>query len=291
MPNILLDQQEVIMGIKIKEVVSSLNAGIPIKDSWVSEQYGPYNIKNFNAPVNKILYCVTATNEVVNYFHKNGYDLLVSHHPFVKPNVPQLVYHTALDCCEHGLNDMWRDAIGLQNATHFDKNLGWVGDVEPIEFDDLLAKVEAFIGHKVIGHFETDGKPITSIVICTGLGGMVFRQAEDTGATCYLTGELSFPDKGKFNSIIEVGHTLTEFIGIRYLQKLLPDVQIDVAPLNLDYFGVETSIGRYSKRNKTFDFSFCKEEEKLAAEERLDPIDFEDDDYLTTYGYISNKLR
>jgi putative NIF3 family GTP cyclohydrolase 1 type 2 len=233
---------------RVKDVVSALNKGIPKSDSWIPEHYGPYNIKDYNAPVNKILYCVTATREVVDYFYNNGYDLLISHHPFVKPDVPQLVYHTALDCCPKGLNDMWRDALGVRDAFHFDKNLGWVGNIDSISFDDLLAKVETFIGHKIIGHQETDGQPIKSVVICTGLGGLVFREAEKTGADCYITGELTFADRGKFNSIIEVGHTLTEFIGAKYIQELLPDIQIDVAPLEMDYFGVETSIGRYKKK-------------------------------------------
>jgi len=228
---------------KIKDVVDLLNAGIPKKDSWVSEQYGPYNIKDFAKPVKKVLYCVTATSEVVKYFSDNDYDLVISHHPFLK-NIPQLVYHTALDCCEGGLNDMWRDMLGVQNPTHFDRNLGWVGGITPISFDDLRAKIEAFIGHPIIGFSDTDGKLIKSVVICTGLGGLVFHQAEETGADCYILGQLSLPDKGRFNSIIEVGHTLTEFIGVNYIRKLLPGLQVDSAPLDIDYFGGEVSFKR-----------------------------------------------
>jgi len=232
---------------KINEIITILNNVIPKKDSWpcATEEYGPYNIRDFNAEVGKLLYCVTATNEVVQYFRKNNYDLLISHHPYTKP-VPMLVYHTALDCCEGGLNDMWKVALNVQNAHHFDKNLGWAGQIAPLSFDALLAAVEQFIGHQIQGFSASDGSTIKSVVICTGLGGLVFREAEATMADCYITGELTSSHRGRFKAIIETGHTLSEFMGINLFRQLLPNVQIDLAPSDIDYFGSEHSVNKFN---------------------------------------------
>jgi putative NIF3 family GTP cyclohydrolase 1 type 2 len=89
------------------------------------------------------------------------------------------------------------------------------------------------------------GEQISSVVICTGLGGMVIDQAAASKADCYITGELfssSVKEYG-FKAVIEVGHTLTEFIGVDLFRSLLPALQIDSAPLKIDYFNFETSIG------------------------------------------------
>ena len=252
---------------KVKEIINILNAAIPVKETWSKgESYGGFGIKNVNAEVKRILYCVTPTYAGIDYFNEHKYDLLISHHPFVKNGVPMLVYHTALDCCKNGLNDMWKDYLEVKDAKHFDANLGWYGKIDPIPFNDLVAKVETFVGAKVKGLiYHNKKKPLVdSVVICTGLGGLVFGQAELTNADVYITGELTHPSHGHFNGIIEVGHTLTEVIGIKLFRDLLPGIQIDPAPLSKDVFGSEVCLtleGALSWESK--DSALTEEEEDL----------------------------
>jgi len=230
---------------KIKDVISLLKEAIPYSHSWVQESYGAYGIKNPEKEVKKILYCVTATSEVEHYFRAHKYDLLISHHPFIVQGIPQLIFHTALDCCPNGLNDMWAKYLNVQDSKPFDRNLGDVGTIEKTTFNDLVAKIETFIGHKIIGLKYSNGQPIESVVICTGLGGMVINQASCTKADCYITGELFSSDVADygFKAVIEIGHTLSEFIGVTLFRSLLPDIQIDSAPLDIDYFSGETCQG------------------------------------------------
>ena len=65
--------------------------------------------------------------------------------------------------------------------------------------------------------------------------------AKSTKADCYILGEAtaSATQMG-FKAVIEAGHTISEQMGIVLLRKLLPEIQIDAAPLELDYFGNET---------------------------------------------------
>ena len=228
---------------KAKDIIAILNKAIPKAESWsVGESYGAnFHVKPL-ADVKKILFCVTPTHEVVEYFKQNKYDLLISHHPFAS-TVPQLMYHTALDCCKGGLNDMWRDFLGVKDATHFDRNLGWQGRIDPISFHDLVKKIENWLQHEIIGLSWSKKEIIESVCICTGLGGLVLNEAERTGTDCYILGELTHTvtaGSTNFSSIIEVGHTLTENIGIAFIRSLLPSLQIDLAPLAIDYFGQET---------------------------------------------------
>jgi putative NIF3 family GTP cyclohydrolase 1 type 2 len=225
---------------KAVEVAEIVLHAIPKSAAWdkmAHESYGAYNL-NARANVKRVLYCVTPTVEVEDYFLNFKYDLLVSHHPYRTP-LPQIIVHTALDCCEGGLNDQWRDALGLRNPQHFDKQLGWYGEIAPIAFDALCKKCERFMDRTIIGQRWSLLDTIRSVVICTGLGGSVTREARRTGADCYIMGEGSMlPEHTGFAAIIETGHTNSEWIGARLIRKLLEPhgITVDVAPDSIDRF-------------------------------------------------------
>jgi putative NIF3 family GTP cyclohydrolase 1 type 2 len=225
---------------KASQVIDILTRAIPREIEWSKgEPYGPFNVP-LDLEVKKILFCVTATPEVTDYFKEHKYDLLISHHPW-KRYVPQMIFHTALDCCRGGLNDQWRDALGVIDPQHFDGTLGWYGKIAPIRFEDLVEKCERFMGHKIIGQLHSELETIESVVICTGLGGLVTDLAKSTKADCYILGEATASaNQMGFKAVIEAGHTISEQMGIVLLRKLLPEIQIDAAPLELDYFGNET---------------------------------------------------
>jgi putative NIF3 family GTP cyclohydrolase 1 type 2 len=222
-----------------KEVLRRLTRAIPKSAEWShGEPYGGYNIDS-KSDIQKILYSVTPTNEVIEYFEEHEYDLLVSHHPFMT-DVPQAIFHTALDCCEGGLNDQWRDALGVLDAKHFDGTLGWYGRIEPCSFKSLVKRCEAFIGHKVIGQTYSEIEQIESVVICSGLGGLVTDLARKTKADCYILGEATQSAESMgFKAVIEIGHTLSEQMGINVIKAALPELQVDCAPTPADRFGRE----------------------------------------------------
>jgi putative NIF3 family GTP cyclohydrolase 1 type 2 len=225
---------------KASHVIDILTQAAPREIEWSKgEPYGAFNIPA-GLDVKKVLFCVTPTQEVCDHFKKSDYDLLISHHPYQR-DVPQIILHTALDCCENGLNDQWRDALGVQDPKHFDGTLGWHGKIEPISFEALVKKCEKFMGHKVIGQTYSKLEVIRSVVICTGLGGLVTNEAKSSGAECYILGEAVAPAKQMgFPAVIETGHTISEQMGVVLIRKLLPEIQIDLAPLEIDYFGKET---------------------------------------------------
>lgn len=234
---------------KAKDLIALLNEKIPKADTWRYPE--PHGIPNrhksdstaldLEKDIKRILYCVTPTSEVIKQFKDNNYDLLISHHPFTV-GVPQLIYHTALDCCEGGLNDMWRDALGVKDAKHFDEKLGWYGEIESIKFEDLCVKIEQFMGYPIIGQKYNELEEIKSVVICTGLGGMVTDMAQRSQADCYIIGEAVEPaNEMGFKAVIETGHTHSEWIGVRLFKKLLEPhgVEVDSAMVGFDRFGHE----------------------------------------------------
>jgi putative NIF3 family GTP cyclohydrolase 1 type 2 len=231
---------------KLYSVVDLLVRAVPRNAAWeimANEPYGYRGPRDANAEIQRVLYCVTPSTAIETYYRLNRYDLVVSHHPtYLRNDIPHVILHTALDCCDGGLNDQWRDGLGIRNALHFDHRLGWYGDIEPIDFDALCVKVSAFMERPIIGARHSLLDTIKSLVVCSGLGGSVVSTAHATGADCYITGELTTPAHTTgFPAIIETGHTNSEWIGARLIRKLLEPhgVTVEVAPDSCDRFGRE----------------------------------------------------
>lgn len=226
----------------IDELIETLEKEIPQKDTWTrcaDELYGECYILDGDKEVKKVLYCVTADEKIKEYFFKNNYDFLIAHHPFRIMRVPMFIAHTAFDCCKNGLNDIWKDILGLKNATHIVDNLGWIGELEKEmtldEIIDIINKNDIEIAG---GVYNLTNKPIKTVAVCSGLGGMIIDKVEALNPDCYITGELLSP-KTCIKNVIEVGHTNSERIGVLTLRKIFPNLTIDVAPKEIDVFGKE----------------------------------------------------
>jgi putative NIF3 family GTP cyclohydrolase 1 type 2 len=243
------------MALKLQEFNEILHKAVPFKDTWMKEAYGPYNTKlNTSRQVARALYCVTPTAKVVDQFKKGGYDILLSHHPYIV-GVPQWIAHTALDCTTGGLNDQWRDLFNLKNTKHFDGKLGWYGELDrPHTLQELIAKSEQFVGAPLIGEHHGHEHPINSIVICTGLGGMVEKEAHATGADCYVLGEATkHKDDSNFKARIETGHTLSEHgTGLNFFRKHLEPHGIIVDPSDLEHDKYSGEVYRQPTYHKYF---------------------------------------
>lgn len=232
-------------------VVRILEKGIPEKMAcWSHEAYGGYNI-NRRADIKKVLYCVTPNAAMEGYAQERGYDLIFCHHPF-KTDMPQFIAHTALDCCEGGLNDQFKEMLGIKNVQYFDGMLGPYGEIDPLPFGALCQKVERFIKAPIIGQkaSKLGDEPVRSVAVCTGLGGSVNSKARATGVDCYILGEAtqSFEDSG-FKAMIECGHTNTEWIGVNLVRELLAPHGIVVhrVPVTLDRYSQERYVPWKSK--------------------------------------------
>jgi putative NIF3 family GTP cyclohydrolase 1 type 2 len=242
---------------KMSDLIRVAKSACPEDVAWTRrEPYGEHNIFDYNQTVKKVLYCVTPTPHVIDFFETYQYDLLISHHPFPS-GVPQLIFHTALDCCEGGLNDQWRDHLELKAPyKHFDGTLGWYGEIAPLPFQELVKKVAQFSGSKTIDgeiYCDQPDRIIKSVVICSGLGGMVNELALATGADCYVIGEKVQSGRSSgFKALIETGHTNSEWMGVLLFQKILRGVQVDLVPQEFDYFGRETIAKKpIKRRNKS----------------------------------------
>ena len=230
---------------KFDEIYSLLKSKIPKEDSYHNETYGDDNCEGLEE-VRKILYCVTPSREIDEYFKENNYDLLICHH-IGSSSVPNLTFHTALDFCEGGLTDYWSKLVGIKNPLPIQKNAGAYGEINPISFKDLVDKIDKEVDG-IIGQCIAKNDVIRTIAVCSGYGAIIQKAVEKLDVDCYVLGQTysKFKDT-ELNGIIEVGHTKSERIGVYSIRNILKDYQdivVDVAPLDIDTYGSEVSVRR-----------------------------------------------
>jgi dinuclear metal center YbgI/SA1388 family protein len=199
-------------------------------------------------PVQRVLFAVDPTSDVVDEVIETGADLLVTHHPlFLTPvhGVPAddpkgrlvhrliragaalFVAHTNADKApEHGVNGALAAVLGLTGAVPLvpvdgdpRAGLGRVGDLPaPLtlrEFADLAAAVLP----ATVGGVRVAGDPertVRRVAVCGGSGGSLTDAAAAAGADVFLTSDLKHhpvSDAGEVDgpALCDVAHFASEW--------------------------------------------------------------------------------
>ena len=206
--------------------------------------------------VQRVLLCTTATAPVVNYFIKNKYDILVSHHDNLHSleQVPQIIFHSTMDMNQKGHNQYFLKRMGLNNLRQ-KHDVAVEGDLyKPLtkdQFIEYLGKHGFEVKGLVWESPEADNQ-IQHVLYCSGGGGMLLGpnhiiDLSQVTADVYVTGELYTHPRNtpnQFKYIIELGHTPSEKPIFKWVRNLLhnrwSNLQIDLAPDDIDYFGVDS---------------------------------------------------
>ena len=198
--------------------------------------------------IKNVLVALDVTPEVAEVAIKGGYDLIVTHHPLIfKPLKgiidPMLVsliqaevsvfsFHTRLDTVSGGVNDCLAATLGLKNTEPFCE-MGRVGDIDEIPFDEFVINVKKVLGCDRVNYVK--GEDTVKKVALLGGGGKDFWADAAKVADVYITGEMSYntmldAHKAEF-SVIEAGHFHTEFPVCERICDLLLDAD---GSLNVD---------------------------------------------------------
>lgn len=224
----------------------------------------------------KILLTIDLTQSVADEAIAKKANMIVAYHPFIfrglkliTPADPQQkslirlvqnnisVYspHTAVDSAKGGVNDFLAEGISQdrkvksQEVIDPDANEEGCGMgrlvtlAEPVPLSQLVDNVKHSLGlnHVQVGLGRNQNKnhPISTIAICAGSGGSVFR---GTKADLYYTGELSHHEALYFtemgSSVIACNHSNTERAFLKVLKEQLlgelPDAEISISENDKD---------------------------------------------------------
>lgn len=233
----------------VRELYAFFDAKIPRALSCDWDNDGLMVCPDDGKEVRRVLVALDITAAVAERAIKEGYDLVVSHHPLIfhplkavapgdavankvikllVSGVSAMSFHTRLDAVEGGVNDVLANAIGLQKITPFGKDgeeMGRIGNLaSPMPLRDFAEVVKAAMGAKQV-QISDAGKLVSRVAVLGGGGAGESGAAAAAGADTYLTGDLRHdqlteaPERGM--NLIQGGHFYTENLVCNRIRELL----------------------------------------------------------------------
>jgi len=209
-----------------------------------------------NNSVNKIIFALTCTLDIVEQAIKNDCDLIISHHPLIfdkfnkisaensalmpaikaiQNNIQIYSAHTNLDSTQGGIADKLAKVLCLKNIKILEQiseeaNLGRVGELEEEKDLNLFIKnlKEILKTDKIKLTNPSNKTKIKKIAVVPGCGASFIPKLKDIDA--FITGDVKYHNAlvAKDFVVIDAGHFETERIILPVLKELLSEFNVEV---------------------------------------------------------------
>lgn len=212
-----------------------------------------------NKTVNKIIFALDCTEDVINQATSCDADLIVTHHPIIfkplseltadslpykliKNDISIICAHTNYDKAINGVNDILCNSVELENVEHVDGACLNVG----VLTNEMNSKEFAhFVKSKLNGvvRFNNIEKSIKKVAVCSGSGSDYLSLAKNLNCDALLTGDgshHSFLDADEMGILLVcAGHFETENIAIKPLAEKIKNqfdteciIAVQISPIS-----------------------------------------------------------
>ena len=243
----------------VRELYAELEKKIPKSLSCVWDNDGLLCCPDGRRETKKILIALDVTNEVAEHAIKNGYDCIISHHPFIFKGLKALdcdgdlsakalrlicngisvmSFHTRLDAAQGGVNDKLCELFGLGDVSTFDDEgipLGRVGELDTEMSAEDFARLVKNALHAPFVLLCDAGVPVKRVAVLGGSGKDLIDAARATGADAFVSGRLDYHPmtdgvecKSAPMNLIEAGHFYTEQPVCDVLADMVGDICPDI---------------------------------------------------------------
>lgn len=244
---------------KVCELYAFLEGKIPKSLSCEWDNDGLMCCPNREKEVKRVLVALDVTSATVEYARENGYDVIVSHHPFIykglksvddlgyvsvklisliESGISVMSFHTRLDAVSGGVNDRLCELLEIRDAEPlYDEGipLGRVGTLESTVSDrELALKVKSVLGSPFV-LLSGSKKNISRVAVVGGSGKDMIEAARAAGADALISGRFDYhpmTDAFDFNerniTLIEAGHFYTENPVCEVLRRFVADADLSV---------------------------------------------------------------
>jgi dinuclear metal center YbgI/SA1388 family protein len=205
-------------------------------------------VGNENSVVNKIIFALDVTSDVIEQAKNVGADLIVTHHPVIfKPvsnvlndsliyklienNMSIICAHTNYDKAIDGVNDILCFTVNADRFEKINDTFLNIATFENIYSTDEFAK---HLKEKLNGavRYNNLNKNISKIAVCSGSGSDYLSLAKELQCDALLTGDAShhsFLDANEMSIVLfAAGHFETEMIAIKpLLERIENEFKVD----------------------------------------------------------------
>lgn len=201
------------------EIVSKIEKFAPLEtqEKWDCSGWAVERVNNIE--VNKILFALTVTDNVVTQAKEKNCDMIISHHPlFYVPlkykDINIYCAHTNLDRAEGGTTDTLISELGFQK-TATDDFVRIVELEEAITVDELKNKLLK-ISPKLRYINNLNAKKIKTIGFCAGSGSEFIGETD-----AFVTGDLKFHTALEAEKVVfDIGHFESEIFAPKILKEI-----------------------------------------------------------------------
>lgn len=201
------------------EIVSKIKKFAPLEtqEKWDCSGWAVERVNNIE--VNKILFALTVTDDIVKQAKEKNCDMIISHHPlFYVPlkykDINIYCAHTNLDRAEGGTTDTLISELGFQK-TATDDFVRIVELEEAITVDELKNKLLK-ISPKLRYINNLNAKKIKTIGFCAGSGSEFIGETD-----AFVTGDLKFHTALEAEKVVfDIGHFESEIFAPKILKEI-----------------------------------------------------------------------
>ncbi len=234
----------------VKEIYEYINSFAPFETAEEWDNSGLL-VGGENKTVNKILFALDCTTDIVNQAVSVGADLIITHHPvifkpltavnndsvvykLIKNNISIICAHTNYDKSAGGVNDCLCDALGVQYYKVVNTFLNVCELSSEMSANGFAKLIKTKLGGAV--RYNNISKDIKKFAVCSGSGSDFLNLAKELNCEALLTGDGShhdFLDADEMDiSLVCAGHFETENLAIMPLKEKIEN-----------QFEVETVLG------------------------------------------------
>lgn len=201
------------------EIVSKIEKFAPLEtqEKWDCSGWAVERVNNIE--VNKILFALTVTDDIVKQAKDKKCDMIISHHPlFYVPlkykDINIYCAHTNLDRAEGGTTDTLISELGFQK-TATDDFVRIVELDEAITVEELKNKLLK-ISPKLRYINNLNAKKVKTIGFCAGSGSEFIGETD-----AFVTGDLKFHTALEAEKVVfDIGHFESEIFAPKILKEI-----------------------------------------------------------------------
>lgn len=185
--------------------------------------------------INKIMLCLTVTEDIIRQAKAQNCDMIISHHPLfsinyhselfsesLQPCIDIYCAHTNLDRTNGGTTDTLIAALGFE-ISQTENFLRYVDKTLSVEeLKKLLLKISPNLRYVNNRKVEI----LNKIAFCAGSGSEFIEEALSNGADALVTGDVKFHTALESPMVLfDIGHFESEILVLQVFEKLLADVE------------------------------------------------------------------
>ena len=186
-------------------------------------------VETKNQDIEKIMLCLTVTDDIVRQAREQNCDMIISHHPlFTVPllykNIDIYCAHTNLDRAQGGTTDTLIKTLGLDQFIVANSGEGFTRYINyETSLQDFVKRLKTISPH--LRYVNNKGvTELKRIAFCAGSGTEFIQESFENGADALVSGDLKFHTALDSPIIVfDIGHFESEILVLPVFEQIIGD--------------------------------------------------------------------